>query len=183
MILQNGIAGHPFGGADVPGFYGNPTDDLFVMFYQVGSWYPFYRAHSQSVDTPFDLIDREPWKQSSRVREAIRDAINRRYDLIHYMYTTFYATTQSGEPLMRPMWTEFPDETRFWSSPTQFMFGSQILVAPKVTEPEGLLKSMHMQEVTYALPEGTEWYNYYSKQSAASTPNGQWVTELLSDLE
>mmetsp|Transcript_15077 Transcript_15077/g.19056 ORF Transcript_15077/g.19056 Transcript_15077/m.19056 type:complete len:412 (+) Transcript_15077:821-2056(+) len=33
MILQNGIAGHPFGGADVPGFYGNPTDDLYVMFY------------------------------------------------------------------------------------------------------------------------------------------------------
>ena len=56
----------------------------------------------------------------------------------------FYATTQSGEPLMRPMWTEFPDETRFWSTPSQFMFGSSILVAPKVNEPEGVLKRMHM---------------------------------------
>ena len=89
MILQNGMAGHPFGGADVPGFYGNPTDDLYVMFYQTGSWYPFFRAHSQSVDTPFPPADREPWKQTSRVREAIRDAINRRYDLIHYIYTSF----------------------------------------------------------------------------------------------
>ena len=33
MILQLGNAGHPFGGADVPGFYGNATEDLWVMFY------------------------------------------------------------------------------------------------------------------------------------------------------
>lgn len=46
MIMQLGNAGHPFGGSDIPGFYGSPTDDLFVMFYQVGMWYPFFRAHS-----------------------------------------------------------------------------------------------------------------------------------------
>lgn len=97
------------------------------------------------------------------MREAIRDAINRRYDLIHYMYTTFYSTTQTGAPLMRPMWTEFPDETRFWTLPTQFMFGESILVAPKVTKPEGVLENMHMQEVTYALPEGANWFSYYTK--------------------
>ena len=49
MILQLGNAGHPFGGADVPGFLGNPDDDLFIMFYQLGIWYPFFRAHSRSV--------------------------------------------------------------------------------------------------------------------------------------
>mmetsp|Transcript_15077 Transcript_15077/g.19059 ORF Transcript_15077/g.19059 Transcript_15077/m.19059 type:complete len:84 (+) Transcript_15077:2138-2389(+) len=82
--------------------------------------------------------------QSSRVREAIRDAINRRYDLIHYIYTSFYETTQNGTPLLRPMWNEFPDDTRFWSSPSQFMFGGSILVAPKVTEPSGIYKHMNM---------------------------------------
>lgn len=46
MIMQLGNSGHPFGGSDIPGFYGTPTDDLFVMFYQIGSWYPFFRAHS-----------------------------------------------------------------------------------------------------------------------------------------
>lgn len=88
MLMQAGNAGHPFGGADIPGFYGYPTDDLFVMFYQVGMWYPFFRAHSQQVKLSFTPRDREPWRQPSRVREAIRDAINRRYDLIHYIYTT-----------------------------------------------------------------------------------------------
>ena len=61
MIMQLGNAGHPFGGSDIPGLYGTPTEDLFVMFYQVGSWYPFFRAHSQSVNLPFDILDREPW--------------------------------------------------------------------------------------------------------------------------
>lgn len=113
--MQLGNSGHPFGGSDIPGFYGSPTDDLFIMFYQIGSWYPFFRAHSQDVSLPFPLHDREPWMQTSRVREAIRDAVNRRYDLIHYIYSTVERTTHTAEPLMRAMWSEFPDESRFWN--------------------------------------------------------------------
>jgi len=67
MMLQNGLSGMPFGGADVPGFYGNPTDALSVQFYQLGSYFPFFRSHSH-IDYP----DREPWMQSPRVYEAIR---------------------------------------------------------------------------------------------------------------
>jgi alpha 1,3-glucosidase len=84
MILQLGNAGHPFGGSDVPGFYGEPTEDLWVMFYQLGMYYPFFRAH-----THIDYPNREPWLQTQRVQTAIRDTINRRYDLIHYIYTAF----------------------------------------------------------------------------------------------
>lgn len=152
MIMQLGNAGHPFGGSDIPGFYGSPTDDLFIQFYQVGMWYPFFRAHSQDVSLPFPLKDREPWMQSSRVREAIRDAVNMRYDLIHYIYTTVQRTTQTAEPLMRPMWSEFPDEPRFRDVASQFMFGSHLLVAPKVTKPTGVFKHMNKQKVSFALP-------------------------------
>jgi len=34
-----------FVGPDVPGFYGDATDELFILFYQLGGWYPFFRAH------------------------------------------------------------------------------------------------------------------------------------------
>ena len=135
MIMQLGNSGHPFGGSDIPGFYGSPTDDLFVMFYQVGMWYPFFRAHSQDVSLPFPLKDREPWFQTSRVREAIRGALSLRYDLIHYIYSSVEQTTRTAEPLMRAMWSEFPDDTRFWNVASQFMFGESILVAPKLTKP------------------------------------------------
>ena len=56
MILQLGNAGHPFGGADVPGFFGEPTDELFIMFYQLGMYFPFFRAHSE-----IQYQKREPW--------------------------------------------------------------------------------------------------------------------------
>lgn len=64
---------------------------------------------------------------------------------------------------MRTMWNEFPDEKAYWDLPSQFMFGSSMLVAAKVTKPSGVYKHSHMQEVSYALPEGATWFNYYSK--------------------
>jgi mannosyl-oligosaccharide alpha-1,3-glucosidase len=71
MILSSAISGFSFGGADVPGFSGNPSDDLFVKFYQLGAWFPFFRAHSH-----IDYKKREPWLQSQRVQRVIRSAIN-----------------------------------------------------------------------------------------------------------
>lgn len=62
MLLANGVSGFGFGGADIPGFFGHPTDELFVRFYQVGAFYPFFRAHSTN-----EFQKREPWLQSTRV--------------------------------------------------------------------------------------------------------------------
>jgi mannosyl-oligosaccharide alpha-1,3-glucosidase len=99
MVMSLGISGHPFGGADVPGFYGKPTEELWVMFFQMGMYYPFFRSH-----THIDYPNREPWLQSQRVQAVIRDTLSRRYDFIHYLYTTFKMTTRTAEPIMRPMW-------------------------------------------------------------------------------
>jgi len=88
MVLQNGLSGHPFGGADVPGFYGMPTDALSVQFYQLGSYFPFFRAHDH-IDYP----NREPWLESPRVFQAIRESVQQRHDMIWYMYTLFYNHT------------------------------------------------------------------------------------------
>ena len=62
QILSLGVSGHPMGGADIPGFSGIPTDDLFVQFYQLGIYFPFMRAHST-----IENQHREPWIQSDRV--------------------------------------------------------------------------------------------------------------------
>lgn len=79
------------------------------------------------------------------------------------------------------MWAAYPDQTQFYDVATQFMFGSAIMVAPKVTRPDQVLASLHMQEVSYLLPENEVWYNYYSK--VKNTKTGEWQTDVLSDLE
>lgn len=46
----------PIAGADVGGFFGNPEPELLVRWYQVGAYYPFFRAHAHQ-----DTKRREPW--------------------------------------------------------------------------------------------------------------------------
>ena len=46
MLLTQGIAGLPFSGADVGGFFKNPDPELLVRWYQAGSLQPFFRAHA-----------------------------------------------------------------------------------------------------------------------------------------
>lgn len=161
MILQLAISGHSFGGADVPGFYGNVTDNLFVKFYQLGAWYPFFRAHSH-IDTPH----REPWLQSERVQIAIRDSINQRYDFIHYLYTTFEIYTRTAEPIWRPLWMEFPDSPEVYNIYQEFMIGDSILFAPKSESSQ--FNWFNFCHIDYYLPSGT-WFNYQSKQIEPNT--------------
>lgn len=53
---------------------------------------------------------REPYLQSELVKRTIRDAIYLRYELMHYLYTAFYIASTEGEPIMRPMFHEFPND-------------------------------------------------------------------------
>ena len=43
-------------GADVGGYFGNPEMELLVRWYQLGAYYPFFRAHAHQ-----DTKRREPW--------------------------------------------------------------------------------------------------------------------------
>jgi alpha-glucosidase (family GH31 glycosyl hydrolase) len=65
QLLTLGVSGIVNGGCDIPGFYGAPSDDLFVQFYQLGVFYPFMRAHNNIAyseeDNETNFADREPW--------------------------------------------------------------------------------------------------------------------------
>ena len=40
--------------------------------------------------------------------------------------------TRTAEPIMRPMWHEFPNDPYCFDKFTQYMIGSSLLFAPKV---------------------------------------------------
>jgi len=63
------------------------------------------------------------------------------------------------------MWFEFPDNEDLYSIHSQFMFGSSILVAPKVKNSTAHMNRRQMQEVDFYLPTDATWYNYYTKMS------------------
>ncbi len=57
QLLSLSISGIPFVGADILGFSGTPDDELYVLFYQLGSLFPFMRAHGH-----LNSANREPYK-------------------------------------------------------------------------------------------------------------------------
>lgn len=65
-----------------------------------------------------------------------------------YIYSVAIDTHETGVPMMRPMFMEFPEDPISWTLDTQFMLGPNILVAP-VFGADGV--------VQFYVPEG-EWY-------------------------
>lgn len=145
MVLTLGLTGLPFSGADVGGFFGNPDAELLTRWYQLGIYYPFFRGHAH-----LETQRREPWLFGEDTTRRIREAIRGRYALLPYIYTLFRHTNQTGIPLMRPLWFEFPDQPALYGVEEEFLLGPGILVKPVL--------QAGAQSVDITLPEGAVWY-------------------------
>ncbi|MED6193066.1 putative glucan 1,3-alpha-glucosidase [Stylosanthes scabra] len=147
MVLTLGLTGVSFSGADVGGFFGNPEPELLVRWYQLGAFYPFFRAHAHH-----DTKRREPWLFGERNTELIRDAIHVRYALLPYYYTLFREANTTGVPVMRPLWMEFPSEETTFSNDEAFMIGDSLLVQGIYTE--------RAKQASVYLPGKEAWYDF-----------------------
>ncbi|XP_050236939.1 probable glucan 1,3-alpha-glucosidase [Mercurialis annua] len=149
MILTLSITGMSFSGADVGGFFGNPEPELLVRWYQLGAYYPFFRAHAHQ-----DTKRREPWLFGDRNRELIREAIHVRYMLLPYFYTLFREANSSGIPVMRPLWMEFPSDEATFSNDEAFMVGGSLLVQGVYSE--------RAKHASVYLPGKESWYGLHT---------------------
>nr|KAF6386844.1 hypothetical protein mMyoMyo1_005488 [Myotis myotis] len=147
MLLTLSVTGISFCGADVGGFVGDPEAELLVRWYQAGAYQPFFRCHST-----INSKRREPWLFGKEHTQLIREAIRERYTLLPYWYCLFYCAHVTAEPIMRPLWVEFPDELETFGVEDEYMLGSALLVHP-VTEPKATV-------VDVFLPGSNEvWYD------------------------
>ncbi|XP_048380858.2 neutral alpha-glucosidase AB isoform X2 [Stegostoma tigrinum] len=159
MCLSLALAGISFCGADVGGFFKHPSPELLVRWYQAGAYQPFFRAHAH-LDTP----RREPWLFGDDNKLIIRTAIRERYSLLPFWYTLFYHAYRTGEPVMRAMWVQFPDDMNTFSLDDQYMLGDALLVRP-VMEPS-------VRGIQVYLPgKGQVWYNVHSHQRHTGPQN------------
>uniref|UniRef100_A0A8C7P5D2 Neutral alpha-glucosidase AB n=1 Tax=Oncorhynchus mykiss TaxID=8022 RepID=A0A8C7P5D2_ONCMY len=158
MCLSLGLVGVSFCGADVGGFFKSPSTELLVRWYQTGAYQPFFRAHAH-LDTP----RREPWLFGPENTALIREAVRQRYALLPYWYQLFYHAHHSGQPVMRPLWVEYPQDTATFSMDDQFLLGRDLLVHP-VTEEGG-------RGVTAYLPgKGEVWFDVHTNSTTHSQP-------------
>ena len=68
------------------------------------------------------------------VTQAAKNAIDIRYRLMDYLYTSFHQAQLDGTPVLRPLWYAFPKDAATFAIDTQFLFGPSVLVSPVIEE-------------------------------------------------
>ncbi|WP_245652363.1 glycoside hydrolase family 31 protein [Rufibacter tibetensis] len=142
------ISGMSFIGSDIGGFIKSPDGELYIRWLQLGIFHPFCRTHSSG-----DHGDQEPWSFGEPYTALARKFIELRYQLLPYMYSTFWQYTTQGTPMLRPL--AFVDQTDpdCYHRMAEFCLGDNLLVCP-ITQPgvDG--------RILY-LPQGN-WYNFWT---------------------
>ncbi len=150
MILNLGLSGVPFSGADIGGFGGDVTAELLARWYQLGSFYPFSRNHSQ-----IETRRQEPWLFGDEVSQIASKYISLRYRFMRYLYSLAWLASETGSPIMKPLVLEFQEDENTHEIDTEFLVGSFLLIAPILHEGK--------TERNVYLPEGF-WYDYWTSE-------------------
>ncbi|KAI5122326.1 hypothetical protein M0805_002493 [Coniferiporia weirii] len=152
MVLANSLGGMAFSGADVGGFFGNPDPEMLVRWYQLGAFFPFFRAHAH-----IDTKRREPYLLDEPYKSILRDIIRLRYKLLPAWYTAFRETSVTGSPVLRPQFFVFPEDEAGASIDDQFYLGQSGLLVKPVT-------SKGAAETTVYLSDNQPYYDYFTNQ-------------------
>jgi alpha-glucosidase len=165
MLVNMGLSGIPFVGADIGGFSANADGELLARWTWLGALYPFMRNHSGKGSRR-----QEPWQFSKQYLSAIREAVKFRYRLLPYLYTLTKQTCETGLPIWRPLFWKTPADKDALSISDQFFFGD-LLVAP-ATQP-----SQNKRLVYF--PQG-EWTDFWNGDKQAGNTYGIADTPLAS---
>jgi len=164
-LLGLGISGFPFVGSDIGGYAYACTPELFTRWLQVGTFSPFMRVHAE-----FGSPDKEPWSFGPHFEAINKRAIELRYRLLPYIYNAMEQASETGVPAMRPLFMDYPEEEGAAGVDDEFLFGSDLLVAP-------VLREGATDRLVY-LPKG-DWYDYWNGRHFA----GAGLTNMPVTLE
>ena len=146
--LSFGLSGFSFWSHDMGGFVKSTPEDLYCRWIPFG----FLTSHTRAHGAP----PTEPWLYASkRVQDVFRKSAEMKYRLMPYVYAQAKECTEKGLPMLRALFVEFPDDPGAWKVDDEYLFGSQILVAP-------LLESGMTGRTVY-LPEG-KWIDYQTEK-------------------
>jgi len=154
--LNYSISGLPYWTTDIGGFVsGDPNDpgyrELFVRWFQFGTFSPIFRVHgTRSTD------QNELWSYGPEAQKILTDYDRLRYELMPYIYSVAWKTTNEGYTPMRALVMDFRTDPRALNIGDQFMFGPAILVNP-VVEEKATSRHLYLPNV--------KWYDFWTGAS------------------
>lgn len=147
-IMGMGMSGLALAGADIGGFAGGASPELYTRWLETGVFYPYCRTHVE-----FGAPSQEPWSYGNKLEAVNRKSIELRYRLLPYLYDAFHETSETGIPVMRALLLDYPDDARAVDQSYEFLFGDDLLVSP-------VLKDSERSGSAY-LPKGV-WYDFWT---------------------
>ena len=145
--LSFGLSGFSFWSHDVGGFTATAVDnmdkDLFARWLAFGMLSSHSRCHG--------IAPKEPWLYGREFMDKFRAIDELKYKLMPYVYAQAQDSSEHGLPMVRTLFVEFPNDPGSWQIDDEYLYGTQILVAP-------LLHSGETSRDVY-LPPGT-WIDY-----------------------
>lgn len=140
---------------DIGGFMEPAGDELYLRWIQYGIFSPIFRTHG----TRMAENKKKMWFYNPIFFRAMRAAMQLRSKMIPYLYTAAREAFDTGVSVCYPLYYDFPEAEEAYSFKTQYMFGSQIMVAPVVTP---------ANEITQLVEDMEIWI-----------PSGDWI-EVMS---
>ena len=151
--LSFGLSGFTYWSHDVGGFVERAPRDLYRR------WLGFavLTSHTRAHGAP----PREPWEYDPDFVDIYRRTVDLKYSLMPYIIAQAKDSSAHGYPMLRTLFFEYPDDPTSWLIEDEYMFGSDLLVAPLIEE--GNSRKVY-------LPPGS-WIDY---QSGKVYGGAQW---------
>ncbi len=145
-----GNVAFPYWSHDIGGFHGNRLDpELYIRWCQFGALSPVLRLHSNHGV-------RVPWEYGDEAVEITRDYFTLRHRMYPYLNTCQREVYETGMPLCRAMYMDWPEYDEAYKYDFQYMLGPSLLVAP-ITAPS----TDGVASKSLWLPPG-QWWDYWT---------------------
>ena len=205
--LNFSLTGNPNYNSDLGGFFANSYGgrdgadrgmnnplfrELYVRWLQQGVFTPMMRSHGESFPREFYYYGRE----GQPVYDALVEAVQMRYRLLPYTYSTAYEVSQKDGSFMRALMMDFPGDAKVMDMGEEFMYGREMLVAPVLhaqytTEEVLRINKFRGKENDYLntdftaekstevyLPKGAKWYDFWTNEAFAGGKSITKATHL-----
>lgn len=152
QLINLGLSGFAYSGADVGGFTGGPSPELLTRWFEVAAFTPIFRDHSMK-----DAPRAEPWVNGPEQLAIRKRYVEERYRLLPYIYGLAEQNSRTGDPIMRPIFYDYPDALQSdCDRSMSFTLGHDLLIAgpPRPESPAPF---------DICLPAGG-WYDYWTGQ-------------------
>lgn len=136
--LSSAMSGLAFWGWDLGGFNGDiPTAELYIRATEMAAFCPVMQYHAETKGE-FNQ-DRTPWNIAERTGEQNVIALYKKYadlrmNILPYIYREAMDSCETGVPMLRSMFMEYPEDSSCTDMYGQYMFGGSLLVAPVIEE-------------------------------------------------